>query len=778
MSAFQNRTLAPESVAAITAAPGVVVAAPVLERRTYLGPNPTDPNAIPAPVTILGIDPNLETQVRDLPLVAGTSLPGPDASVAIITERLAAADGLSLGSDVTIQQAAGSTPLKVIGVIAGDGPFVGSAGRTVIVPIATAQRLFSQPGASRVDIVVGEGATPTEVASALEVALTREPYVLSTPREIASTLRLSTADFRSTTGLIAAVALFVGAFLIFNTLSMTVTERIRELGLLRAAGATRDQVARFVVVQAIVLGLVGSLLGIAVGLALAELMAVYVRSIGSIPFERVDLPLEAGLLAIVVGLGVTLAAALEPARRAASIPPVEALKARLDPAGARRARLRWLVAVFAAVGVAGLVVWPRDTGLAGLVRAFAVYGLLLLVVLGSPYVLGPLIRTAGVPFARLFRLEERLARSALARDRSRTALTLGALTVGLAMIVAVGGVAAQSRAAARAWLEEVVPGDELVTAINPVALDDSTRGDLAAIDGVERVSPIATFDVAHEGVRRDAAAVVGSDLLGDGRLRFVSGDRAGALAALDGGGATILPQVLADQLRLGLGGTFRLALGNDRILDLRIVGVVERSLPGRGGEAILVGWKDATASLGVTGVDAFAIRYAAGREADARPRVEQAARQVALEPTPLDRVAGAVDAALGRVFGLFDALAIVAVIVAALGIVNTLTMNVLERVREIGVLRAAGMTTRQVRRTVVVEAGILGLSGALLGTVTGLVAALLMIVLAGGRGIGFGLPWGSIALALGLGVGLSMVASWYPARVASRLPIAPAVQHE
>src|SRR4029079_6957117 len=147
------------------------------------------------------------------------------------------------------------------------------------------------------------------------------------------------------------------------------------------------------------------------------------------------------------------------------------------------------------------------------------------------------------------------------------------------------------------------------------------------------------------------------------------------------------------------------------------------------------------------GADALAVRYEAGREADARPAVDELATESALEPTPLTPVAPALDVALGRVFGLFDALAIVAVIVAALGIVNTLSMNVLERVRELGVLRAAGMTRTQVRRTVVVEAGSLGLSGSFLGIVTGLIAGALMVVLAGGSlAIGLGLSWASIGL--------------------------------
>jgi putative ABC transport system permease protein len=780
VAAFGEAGLSPESVAAIDEAPGVVVAAPVLERRTYLVPDESTPSGTQRPVTMLGIDPAAESQIRDLPLSAGARLSGPEAFGALVTERLAAEEGLKVGSDVTFQgNAGGPVSLTVQGILAGDGPFVGSGGRTVVVPLRTAQRLLSFDGVSRVDILVGEGATPAEVGSALEVALTSEPYVLSSPRDLATSLRSSTADFRAMTALIAAVALFVGAFLIFNTLSMTVTERIRELGLLRAAGATRRQLARFVLVQAAVLAVLGSVLGLAAGAGLAVAIAGYVRTVGSIPFDAPQLEASEVLIALAIGLVVTFAASVEPARRAGSIPPVEALKARLDPASARRARLRWLVGVFIVVGFAGLIAWPQGTVGSGFLRSVAVYALLLGVVLASPFLLGGIAAVAGWPFRWLFRLEERLARAALARDRSRTALTVGAMTAGLAMLVAIGGVAGHSRAAASAWLEEVIPGDELLTSIRPVATDEGVLTDLAAVDGVARVSPIATFDVATRGVRTDASAVVGADLLADGRIRMVSGDRAEALKSLDHGGFVVVPLALAARDDLRVGSELDLAIGDGRMLPLQVAGIAERTLPGTGGETILVGWKDATESLGVQGADALAVRYAAGRQADAQPAVDELATESALEPTPLSRVASAVDVALARVFGLFDALAIVAVIVAALGIVNTLSMNVLERVRELGVLRAAGMTRTQVRRTVVVEAGILGLCGSFLGIVTGLVAGALMVVLAGGSlGPGVELPWASIGLAALLGLGLSMLAAWYPARLASRLAIVRAVQHE
>jgi putative ABC transport system permease protein len=399
-------------------------------------------------------------------------------------------------------------------------------------------------------------------------------------------------------------------------------------------------------------------------------------------------------------------------------------------------------------------------------------------VLAAPFVLGGLGRLAGLPFRGLLRVEERLARASIVRDRGRTTLTVGALAIGLAMVVAVGGVAHQSRAAARAWLEAVIPGDELVTSIRPVALDEDVVTDLEAVDGVERVSPIALFEVARNGERLDAAAIRGGDFLDDGRLTFVGGDRDAALRALDAGGAAVLPQSVAARTGLGIGDTLTLAVGEGRVVDLAVEGIAERTLPGGVGEAVLIGWPDATAVFGLEGAEVFAVRYEPGRAAAARPALADAARQAALEPNPLETVAGAVDSALGQVFGLFDALALVAVIVAALGIVNTLTVSVLERVRELGVLRAAGMTRDQVRRTVVVEAGILGIVGSLLGIVTGLVAGAILAAFSGGGRVLVDLPWGSIAIAGALGIGVSMAAAWYPARLASRLAIVAAVQHE
>jgi putative ABC transport system permease protein len=452
--------------------------------------------------------------------------------------------------------------------------------------------------------------------------------------------------------------------------------------------------------------------------------------------------------------------------------------------------------------VSALAVWPagqggENPGVASLASGggsgtwgpLVIYGLLLVTVLLVPPILGPLVRLAGLPF-RIFRNEERLARSSLSRDRSRTALTAGAFVVALAMVVALGTAAQDVRKIGSSWLTETIPGSELLTSIRPIALTDPIRDQLAEMPGVRSISPIGIFGVPYiypspvggpsqtSTVLQEAAAIVGRDYLADGRLNFVAGDRTSALTALDSGGSVIVPQSLADTAGIHLGDSLAFATGPS-LTQLRVVGIVAHSIPTGSQEAILVGWSDALTQFGVVGADFYAVRYVAGQESASRTALDAAATSYALEPTELDRVSGTVGDALDRIFRLLDALALVAVLVAGLGMVNTLSMSVLERVREIGVLRATGMTSRQVWGMVVIEAGVLGLVGSIVGAAVGLlVGALLVAWSSSGFGLGFDPPWPSIALAVCFGVLISILASIYPARLASRLSIVRALQHE
>ncbi|HEY6056848.1 MAG TPA: FtsX-like permease family protein, partial [Candidatus Limnocylindrales bacterium] len=497
IGAFGELGLSDRTLGAVQGTPGVALAVAELEQRTYLERPPGAAGGYDDPVTVLGIEPADDPQLHDLPLASGNPLARADEPSALITERLSRATGITLGGQLTLlgTAAAGPQPFRVVGILAGDGPLVGALGRTVVVPIERAEQVFGRARVSRIDVLLAPDASRDAVIGELERRITTEPFVVAGPVDLADSLRASTADFRAMTALMAAVALFVGAFLIFNTLSMTVAERVREVGLLRAAGTTARQVNGLILLQALALGVAGSVAGIALGIVLGWAMAAYVRSTDAVPIDSLDVPWSGVLLALALGIAVTLAAAMEPAWRAGRISPVEALKARVDPSAGMRARLRWLVVVFAVVALSGLALWPRGAGLDELARSLVVFAILLGGTLLTPLVLGPLGRLAGLPFALFLPTEERLTRGALVRDRSRTALTVGALTVALAMIVAVASLAQNARQSASDWLAGVVPGDEVATSIRPAALAEGLQSVLAGVDGVARVTPIATFEV-------------------------------------------------------------------------------------------------------------------------------------------------------------------------------------------------------------------------------------------------------------------------------------------
>jgi putative ABC transport system permease protein len=188
VAAFQERGLSDESVNAIRTAPGVAAAVPALERRTYLAGPLGSATTLPPPVTVLGIDPVLDPEVRDLELVEGSPLLRRDEAGALVTERLADADGYGLGSEITLQGAGAPERFRVVGILAADGPLVGAVGRVVVVPIAAASRVFGAEGVSRVDVRLADGADPAAVEDELVGRLTIEPYVLSSPQDLAASL--------------------------------------------------------------------------------------------------------------------------------------------------------------------------------------------------------------------------------------------------------------------------------------------------------------------------------------------------------------------------------------------------------------------------------------------------------------------------------------------------------------------------------------------------------------------------------------------------------------
>ena len=226
VAALAETGLSDASLAAIAGTPGVSVVAPVLERRTY--PLPTDVTALPSPLTVLGVDPAADAALHPRPIAQGTALPA-GGDVAVVSDALAAQDGLRVGGTLTLLGAADAQPrdFRVVGILAANAPQTDPLGRTMLIPLATARALFDSTGVTRAEVGLAPGASSADVSAALERALTTEPYTLTSSADLAASLRASTRDFRSSIAPVAAIALFGGAFLIFNTLSMTVAERAR-----------------------------------------------------------------------------------------------------------------------------------------------------------------------------------------------------------------------------------------------------------------------------------------------------------------------------------------------------------------------------------------------------------------------------------------------------------------------------------------------------------------------------------------------------------------------
>src|SRR5258706_2943717 len=385
VSGFLESGLSDTSVQTISNAAGVLDAAPVIEHRTFPFGAPT--GTASDAVTILGIDPASYAKIHDLPLASGTGLDNASDPVALITEQLAAKTGYTIGGKLTLLSTNGPIDLRIVGVVQGVGPIPGS-GRTVIVPIDVAKSTFGLTGATRVDLRLAPNAGAA-VRNELEGAMV-EPYVLASPGDLAHSLRASSASFQGTAALVAAIVLFVGAFLIVNTLSMTVGERAREVGLLRAAGATRGQLSRFVFSGALALGIIGAAFGVLTGWLIAMLMAGAVSDATGLSAAIPAVDPAGALTAALVGIGITVLAAIEPALAAAHISPVEALRARLDLPRVRRGRLAWIGFIFVVVAILAMLAWPPVASASGAGRALAVYGVLLVATMLTPFLVRPL----------------------------------------------------------------------------------------------------------------------------------------------------------------------------------------------------------------------------------------------------------------------------------------------------------------------------------------------------------------------------------------------------
>ena len=777
---------------------GITAAAPVVEiTATVIAGGSAGGVTLP----ILGVDLLAESSVRDYRVMdEGANETdwerylAPDAI--FLGSRLADRYGLKIGSVLEVSAGGGLTRRLVVrGLLEGRGPGKSTLEELAVMDIAAAQFTFERLGRlDRIDLVTDPARSVDEVGRAVQ-ALLPPGLTIGRPDQRNAQIERMTRAFRLNVSLLSVVALLVGLFLVYNTVSFAVLRRRREVGILRALGLSPGGIARLFLAEVVLIGIVGAVAGIGLGLALSNgALQTLARTVSNLYGEAPALPrvtwaspvvLLQGLL---IGVGVAVLGSLGPIREAVSVEPTQALAPKgYETAGAVRVvpTLAGAALIFAVAGFAALPGPVQGVPLFGYLSAF-------LVVLGFAWLSPLVIRAIGPCLRLLLPLRAgclaRLAADELVRAPVRNAVAVSALMVGLALMIGVSTMIHSFRQTVDLWLEQTVKADLIVAPPawlgspgHGRALPESMRERLATIPGVLAVDSYRDVRMTF----RDApVVVVARDLMvhaTHSRYLFVDGDSAAVLADTVREERIIVSETFARQFTLGRGDRMTLP-GPQGPVEFSIAGVfydystdggkvvLDRSLYARH-------WGDLSATVFPVylepGADPESIRRMVLERLQGGPPV------MLLTNGDLKREVLRI---FDQTFAVTYALEIIAVAVALLGIANTLLSGILERRRELAVLRAIGGTPAQVGRLILWESGLLGLAGTLLGLGAGLVLSVLLIEVINKQSFGWTIvlypaPWVWLEAA-GLALLTTLLAGYGPARRAARLPVAEGLQYE
>ena len=714
--------------------------------------------------------------------------PPRDAKEVTLDQGAADESGLGIGDTLKLASVERVATYRIVGLTKlGDASWGGASIAGLILP--EAQRITDKrEELDQVLIAAAEGVSEIELAARIREAVPPDVRVETAKRNAernSDQIREDLGFLRIALLVFAFVALFVGAFLLFNTFSITVAQRIREFGLLRSLGAHRRQILATVVVEALAIGLLGAVAGLAGGYGIAVgLNALFVAIGIDLPTTSLVTETRTIVVSLAIGVGVTLLSSLVPALRSTAVPPIAALQALELPTSRRRAFVTSLLAgLLGAAGLGMLVAslfGGASGGSAALLMGAGAVAVLLAVSLFSPRLVRPLASLAGRPLEWARALTGRLARENTQRNPARTAVTAAALMIGLAVVAFVTVFAAGIKSSIATAVDDSFQGDLVLqnsdgfSPISPRAAEEARR-----IPGVELVATMrsAQAKLLNGGgdkprvtaLDRDAGSVISLDWKegGPGDLR--------ALAD----GEVLLDESFADGNDYELGDRVRLLTQIGARPLLRVVGEYEDKA-GLFGQAIVtqrVMGRDFDQRDDVFDF----VKLAGGEE----PEVVQRRLTAAMErgfPTVEVRnqqeLKEKQEEQVNQLLGLIYALLALAVIVSLFGIANTLALSIHERTRELGMLRAIGMSRRQVRTMIRYEAVITALIGALLGMVIGVIFAALIAQPLKDEGFVLSYPVVQLAAMLVFAAVAGVLAAIAPARRASRLDVLEALAYE
>jgi putative ABC transport system permease protein len=782
--AFDDAGFAPRTVSRLRRLPGVLNAAAVAELQDASVSTTPGPEEQVFTMLLLGVDPLEESRIREWNLEEGAFLDPAQPAGVLVNAGWAREHGLAPGDELLLDGRRPGVPRSpIVGMLPDTGFGALSLGNVLVFQREFLTRALEIPAPTRyVDLEIGEGHI-ADVQAELDATLT-EPFVVETAADAEVALGRAQAGFEGLGFLFGLVALAVGAFVVANTLAMTVAERTRELGLLRAAGTTSRQVLCIFLRQGAAIAVIGSVVGALLGVGIAGALIAFLRSTRAVLI--LSLPIHAGSLAIglLLGVTVTMGAAAIPAVAASWVSPLDALRPSRQPGRTLGSRLAWLAGLVAFATVLGIVAYPLERGSGSALGGLSVVAVLAAGTLLAALLFQPLAGIVGRPFASFFGAQGLLGRANIGRDHVRTGLTIGGLTIGLAAVVALGTVSASARATADRWVASILPGGYAIRSGVPLDVD-TWQPDLESTDGAEAASPVIEVPavaLGGSGQREVSLAGIEPTVFQDtGALIFEDGRRSAAFEALRAGGAVLVPSGVAQRDRIGVGDELVLAVPGGDEHRFTVAGIIAYTLPARSPDgALLISAADARTLFGATSASLWAMVP----KPDTPPSAFEAALRgqaniMAATFLTTSGLAAELGGSLDRLIGLFDVLALLAVVIAALGIVNTLAVGVVERAREIAILRSHGMTVGQVQAMVVTEAAIMGAVGGLAAIGIGLLVAWATVAIGAPRDFAAGLtvPWPLLAITLLLGIGVAALAGIYPARLAARAPITGNLKH-
>lgn len=735
----------------------------------------------------------LDADLTQVLIREGRPPQGPqEVAIDVFTAR---AHGFALGDPIDLLLPGGTRTFTVVGT-AGYGDADNLLGATVVLFDVDSAQLFLgfEDEYSSISLTASEGADPEDVLRAVEAILPEGTEAVLASQTIAEgreQVDTAVGFFNTMLLAFAGIGIFVGAFLIQNTYRIVVAQRTRELGMLRAVGATGRQITWLVILEALVVGLLASAVGVGAGVGLAVGLRSLLGVMG-IDFPQGSLTVlpRTVLVGLVVGTVVTVLSAILPARKASKIPPVAALR-ELESTYFRSLRLRAAVgAGIVAVGVCLLLLGLyTDLGNPLLITGIGAGVTFIGVSTVAPLFARQFGKVVGSPLPRAFGVTGRLARENAVRKPRRTAATASALMIGVALVTVVATIVASAKESIEGAVRDEIIGQYQVGLVNQgnpftTGLSPEIASRLRALPEVAVASVYRIGEWREPGSGEDVGAgfgpqsgieyLIGLDQgAGDAiRLQVSSGD----FADLARPGTVMLLDDFAAEEELAVGDRFPIEFPDGAVEDLEVVAVYG---------------SDLLANDVVISLDAFEEHYEWNLdqmvivvlEEGVDPEAARPALEAVVADYPNVELNNAEEyvekqgSQLDLVLNILTGMLAMAIVIALLGIANTLALSIMERKREIGLLRAVGMTRRQVRRMIRWEAVLIAVFGAVIGMLVG-VGLGVAVVLAIGSGISVAVPWLNLVVYLVLAALGGVVASVIPGWRGSRLDVLDAIAYE